>query len=44
MDEAPGLLTVPATIGEIWIIGYVSIVGVHDHAGAQAVVWVLRAP
>jgi hypothetical protein len=26
-----GLLTVPATIGEFWIIGYLIIIGVRDH-------------
>ncbi|WP_151083665.1 DUF4386 domain-containing protein [Nocardioides cynanchi] len=34
-----GLLTVPATIGELWIVGYLIVFGVRDHArtGASAV-------
>ena len=31
-DVITQLLTVPATIGEIWIMGYLTIVGVRDHA------------
>jgi hypothetical protein len=31
-DLASQLLTVPATIGEIWIMGYLIIVGIRDHA------------
>jgi hypothetical protein len=31
-DLVAQLLTVPATIGEIWIMGYLIIVGVRDHA------------
>ena len=31
-DLVAGLLTVPATIGEIWIIGYLIIFGVREHA------------
>jgi hypothetical protein len=34
-DLIAGLLTVPATIGELWIIGYLIIVGVHDHVPAS---------
>ena len=34
-DLVAGLLTVPATIGELWIIGYLIIVGIHDHAPAR---------
>jgi hypothetical protein len=30
-DLIAGLLTVPATIGEFWIIGYLIIFGVRDH-------------
>jgi hypothetical protein len=30
-DLVAGLLTVPATIGEFWIIGYLIIFGVRDH-------------
>jgi hypothetical protein len=26
------LLTVPATIGELWIVGYLILFGVRDHA------------
>ena len=33
-DLVSGLLTVPATIGELWIIGYLIIVGVGDHPEA----------
>lgn len=44
-DLIAGLLTVPATIGEIWIIGYLIIVGVHDHAPApEAVDGAFHAP
>ena len=31
-DLATQLLTVPATIGEIWIMGYLIIVGLREHA------------
>lgn len=31
-DLVAGLLTVPATIGELWIVGYLIIFGVRDHA------------
>ena len=31
-DVAAQLLTVPATIGEIWIMGYLIIIGIRDHA------------
>ena len=31
-DLATLLLTVPATIGEIWITGYLVIVGIRDHS------------
>ena len=31
-DVVAGLLTVPATIGELWIIGYLIVLGVRDHA------------
>ena len=31
-DPVTQLLTVPATIGEIWIMGYLTIVGIRDHA------------
>lgn len=34
-DLVAGLLTIPATIGELWIIGYLIIVGVRDHASAR---------
>jgi hypothetical protein len=30
-DLAAGLLTVPATIGELWIVGYLSVFGVREH-------------
>jgi hypothetical protein len=44
-DLIAGLLTVPATIGEIWIIGCLIIVGVHDHAPApEAVDGAFHAP
>ena len=44
-DLIAGLLTVPATIGEIWIMGYLIIVGVHDHAPApEAVDGAFHAP
>ncbi len=26
-----GLLTVPATIGELWIVGYLIVFGVREH-------------
>jgi hypothetical protein len=31
-DVIAQLLTVPATLGEVWIMGYLIIVGVRDHA------------
>ena len=31
-DLITQLLTVPAAIGEIWIMGYLTIVGIRDHA------------
>lgn len=31
-DLVAGLLTVPATIGELWIVGYLILFGVRDHA------------
>ena len=31
-DLAAGLLTVPATIGELWIVGYLIVFGVREHA------------
>ena len=34
-DLAAGVLTVPATIGELWIIGYLILIGVRDH-GTEA--------
>jgi hypothetical protein len=35
-DLAAGLLIVPATIGELWIIGYLIIIGVREHgSGAE---------
>jgi hypothetical protein len=30
-----GLLTVPATIGELWIVGYLILFGVRDHARSE---------
>jgi hypothetical protein len=33
-DLVAGLLTVPATIGEFWILGYLIVFGVRDHAAA----------
>jgi hypothetical protein len=30
-DLAAGLLTVPATIGELWIVGYLIVFGVREH-------------
>ncbi len=32
VDLVPQLLTVPATIGEIWIMGYLIVVGLREHA------------
>jgi hypothetical protein len=32
-DLVAGLLTVPATIGELWIVGYLILFGVRAHAG-----------
>jgi len=29
---AAGLLTVPATVGELWIVGYLIVFGVRDHS------------
>jgi hypothetical protein len=37
-DLVAGLLTVPSVIGEFWIIGYLTIVGVHDHVPAREAV------
>ena len=31
-DLVAGLLTVPATIGELWIVGYLILFGVREHA------------
>ncbi len=31
-DLISGLLTIPSIVGELWIMGYLIIVGVHDHA------------
>jgi hypothetical protein len=31
-DLVTGLLTVPATIGEFWIVGYLMLFGIRDHA------------
>ena len=31
-DLMAGLLTVPATIGELWIVGYLVVFGVREHA------------
>ena len=31
-DLVAGLLTVPATIGELWMVGYLVVFGVRDHA------------
>jgi hypothetical protein len=31
-DLVAGLLTIPATIGEFWILGYLIVFGVRDHA------------
>ncbi len=35
-DLVAQLLTLPATIGEVWIVGYLIIVGVRDHGSAPA--------
>jgi hypothetical protein len=35
-DLLAGLLTVPATIGELWIVGYLIIVGIRDQARVAA--------
>lgn len=35
-DPAAQLLTIPATIGEVWIMGYLIIVGVRDHTVVPA--------
>ena len=44
-DVVTQLLTVPATIGEIWIMGYLIIVGVRHHAPASDVAHgAVRAP
>jgi hypothetical protein len=37
-DLVTELLTVPATIGEFWIMGYLIIVGVRGHAAAPEAV------
>lgn len=34
---AAGLLTIPATIGELWMVGYLLLRGVRDHAGSDRV-------
>jgi len=34
-DVAVGLLTVPATIGELWIVGYLVIFGIRNHSGSH---------
>jgi hypothetical protein len=34
-DLAVGLLTVPATIGELWIVGYLVIFGIRNHSGSH---------
>ena len=34
-DLATGLLTVPATIGELWIVGYLVLFGVRNHPGSD---------
>jgi hypothetical protein len=31
-DLVAGLLTVPATSGELWMVGYLILFGVRDHA------------
>lgn len=31
VDLVAGLLVVPSIIGEFWIVGYLIVVGVHDH-------------
>jgi hypothetical protein len=31
-DLAAGLLTVPATLGELWIVGYLILFGIREHA------------
>ena len=31
-DLVAGLLTVPATIGELWIVEYLIVIGVREHA------------
>ena len=44
-DLLTQLLTVPSTIGEVWIMGYLILVGVHEHTPApQTLDWALRAP
>jgi hypothetical protein len=35
-DLAAGLLTVPATIGELWIVGYLILFGVRERAAVAA--------
>jgi hypothetical protein len=37
-DLVTQLLTVPGTLGELWIMLYLIIVGVHDHTGSPAAV------
>lgn len=37
-DLVSGLLTAPATIGELWIMGYLIVVGVNDRAPSPEVV------
>lgn len=34
-DLVAGMLTVPATIGELWIVGYLIVFGVREHARAD---------
>jgi hypothetical protein len=36
-DVVAGLLVVPATIGELWIVGYLILFGVRDHSGSGRV-------
>jgi Domain of unknown function (DUF4386) len=34
-DLVAALLTVPATVGELWIVGYLIVFGVREHAGPK---------
>jgi hypothetical protein len=34
-SKSRGLLAVPATVGELWIMGYLIIVGVHSRRGEE---------